>query len=381
MSPYWTYINYGKILLYQGGTATEVENQSFSSLAAQESNNAIVQLFIKLVESLEMDLVPLSLCPLYAYKSGGWSFAGRTPGFIKYPKFCPNCGSKMIEDVWEIIEELADDSLLLNLYIPRGCVVIDVVLTKILRRIFMKFNIDSNPSNADWIKGVEHMQMIDEMNKQLYYLYEKYWSNLIEIRDNHQSSDPLLISATPEYVSSEKKLMIIGQQTHGWDVGENIQQLMDGYNNFKVGKNYNHKSSPFWTTQYDLYERLNPTSEKYGFIWNNLLKVDLNKNRPSQLEEELGKEFPVLIEEIRILKPDVVVFFTGPSYDNRIKKTFSNITFENINGFNSKELVRLQHKDLPEKTFRTYHPKYLFLSLKNTGKYDLILDSIIELSK
>jgi hypothetical protein len=184
----------------------------------------------------------------------------------------------------------------------------------------MTFNIDSNPSNADWIKGVEHMKMIDEMNNQLYYLYEKYWSNLIKIRDNHQSSDPLLISAIPEYVSSVKKLMIIGQQTHGWEVGENIQQLMDGYNNFKVGKNYNHKSSPFWTTQYDLYERLNPTSEKYGFIWNNLLKVDLNKNRSSQLEEELGKEFPVLIEEIRILKPDVVVFFTGPNYDNRIKK-------------------------------------------------------------
>jgi hypothetical protein len=62
------------------------------------------------------------------------------------------------------------------------------------------------------------------------------------------------------------------------------------------------------------------------------------------------------------------------------KKTFSNITFENINDFNTKELIRLQHKDLPEKTFRTYHPKYLSLSLKNTGKYDLILDSIVELS-
>ena len=60
------------------------------------------------------------------------------------------------------------------------------------------------------------------------------------------------------------------------------------------------------------------------------------------------------------LKPDIVIFFSGPNYDEYISRIFSDATFENISSRNSRQLARVKSWLLPHNSIRTYHPNYLW---------------------
>jgi len=213
---------------------------------------------------------------------------------------------------------------------------------------------------------------MQNINIQLYEVYRKFWNNLKDALQkintvNLKISDPLLLYAFPEYEKAKVKLLIVGQQTCGWsdDSGDTldadpIKKVMERYKNFHLGEKY--KKSPFWYSSHDLYNKLNPDGPAYGFLWSNLIRVDQNCQRPKELIENVVCESsPLLAYEINLLKPDIVVFFTGPYYDNRLKKTFGKLTFEKVEGFRERVLSRIQHDGLPKYSFRTYHPNYLRL--------------------
>jgi hypothetical protein len=61
---------------------------------------------------------------------------------------------------------------------------------------------------------------------------------------------------------------------------------------------------------------------------------------------------------VGIIRPDVTVFFTGSSYDGRLRETFPSVTFHYL----SRLIARLEHEQLPRHTYRTAHPNYLRLS-------------------
>lgn len=87
---------------------------------------------------------------------------------------------------------------------------------------------------------------------------------------------------------------------------------------------------------------------------------------------------------IEALQPDIVIFLTGYTYDDRLKKTFLNqrergdtLTFHRIDVFNESQFARLSHKVLPYHTYRTYHPGYSLL--KKDKVFDPIKEKLVEI--
>jgi len=63
--------------------------------------------------------------------------------------------------------------------------------------------------------------------------------------------------------------------------------------------------------------------------------------------------------EVELLKPDIVIFFTGPHYDQYIKKAFGDILYEPIQDYAQHKLTFIKSSYLPANSIRTYHPGYL----------------------
>ena len=190
-------------------------------------------------------------------------------------------------------------------------------------------------------------------------LYAKHWGNIKELLNKYpELSAPILIKIPTSYLLQDVKLMIIGQQTQGWGDGD-INDLLDCYEDFNFGEKY--YASPFWNITRKIEKALG--IDRFAIVWSNLNRCDYNGKRPPiKIEKDLRILFPLLLGEIEILQPDVVIFFTGPYFDEHIKHAFINSRFESVETFTNKELSRINHKLLPQHTYRTYHPKYLRIS-------------------
>jgi hypothetical protein len=209
---------------------------------------------------------------------------------------------------------------------------------------------------------------MDGINSSLRDLYERHWPHLQEKIGTRWGpagdlSYPLLVSAPPEYERCARKLLVVGQQTSGWDNGGKplrdhpVDDLMSEYVRFALGRWY--RPTPFYQASYVAQMSLNPSGPAFGFVWTNLVKVDRETIRPTEDVEELVCEsFPVVAEEVRILQPDVVFFFTGPYYDQRLRQIFQDAKFTVVEA--ARDYVkRVEHEALPPLSFRTYHPGYL----------------------
>jgi len=185
-------------------------------------------------------------------------------------------------------------------------------------------------------------------------------------------SRPHLVDLTAfggRYWSSPVRLMVIGQQTAGWGEAvswagkpaECVEQLKGYYHSFELGKHY--LSTPFWGAAHELGRLINPSSPANSFIWTNLLKLDQGGDRPEdKVEKTVSAAFSVLPEEVRLARPQAVVFLTGPNFDERLTATFPECDLEKIGNHPLRELALVRGTGLPRKTFRTYHPKFLRLS-------------------
>jgi len=68
----------------------------------------------------------------------------------------------------------------------------------------------------------------------------------------------------------------------------------------------------------------------------------------------------LLRHEVEVLKPDVVVFFTGPSYDNSIQCAFPEAeSYPLVPESPKSEIAMVNAPGLPINTIRTFHPVYL----------------------
>ena len=217
-----------------------------------------------------------------------------------------------------------------------------------------------------------------QINQSLKRTYEEYWGQLIaalaEIgihlsATQTQVSNPLFMCVPRDYHLARSKLLIVGQQTGGWGqrLGRDdsnvpwedpIDGLMNLYSEFNLGEKY--YKTPFWRAAHSLHKKLNCSSPPFSFLWSNLLRIDQNTARPDRLIEDVVNNLPnLLLNEIEITQPDIVVFFTGPTYDGLLSSTFSTVSFRPVAGYQTRTLARLAHPLLPYDSFRTYHPNYL----------------------
>jgi hypothetical protein len=149
---------------------------------------------------------------------------------------------------------------------------------------------------------------------------------------------------------------------------DSIDALRERYRRFKRGEEH---KSPFFQAARRLQKQLNPDSDSSAFMWLNLLIADQNKGTPTTEIIEGLRKISFLREEVSILKPHAVVFFTGrartPWYDYTIEQLFEGAKFEDHSPWWSE----VRATGLPAKTARTYHPKYLRLK-KQFGVLDEI---------
>jgi hypothetical protein len=168
---------------------------------------------------------------------------------------------------------------------------------------------------------------------------------------------PLLMSVSDKYARQPHPLLVVGQQTNGWlSATTDVDALMRLYEEFNVGEHCGNRV--FWSVVRKLECELG--SEPLSCAWSNLNKYeyDGSNGRDSDIDSSMPAIDDILVEEIKILQPEVCVFFSGPDYDDRVQQIFAGVEYIPLND-NGNLLSLLRHKDLPALTFRTYHPKYL----------------------
>lgn len=227
------------------------------------------------------------------------------------------------------------------------------------------------------------------VNTQLEQLYSKHFDKAKSAKGHMKISSPLLIKIDEEkFGNADKKVMIFGQETYGWH-GEfgtkTVESLMDGYdkylNNNLRGKN----KRVFWKAFHYFEEQLKKfyNKEKTYYIWNNIVKISKigDKGMTNEIRHFERSYFSVILDEIKILNPDIVIFLTGPDRDGDIKYNFSNVSFDAM-GYppiiKDKRRYKTAYKvisdDLPKTTVRLYHPRYF-------GGYNKVKEIALEILK
>ena len=206
-------------------------------------------------------------------------------------------------------------------------------------------------------------------NQDLYKLYSQKWEGLriaveslpIDSRPTH----PLLIRLPDEnaYHTADVKMMIVGKETNDWEgpFGKHsMDSLLDFYAAF-LPANGKSKRSPFWQYIKKWAEQIRTytPNETVSIVWNNIHKLGRagEIGTPCKSTQEIAKQhFNILEEEVKILKPDIVIFFTGPDYDNAISAQLPGIELEEITAGKRKQIAHCVHPSLPYLSYRTYHP-------------------------
>ncbi len=207
---------------------------------------------------------------------------------------------------------------------------------------------------------------------QLESLYKNYYKELLSIKDTLKKytitdySSPLLMTCSDDYENSNNRILYIGKETNSWYEGGDkalstqnpITHILDFYNDFSLGENDNRI---FWRFIKQCNKKL--SVKRKAFLWTNVNKFGKahGRGRPDQKVLDLENyKFNILKDEIDIIKPNVIIFLSGKDgYDDEIKRKLGNNTiFKDIP--NLQCFSKVINPILPEKTFRIYHPLYLW---------------------
>lgn len=195
-------------------------------------------------------------------------------------------------------------------------------------------------------------------------IYQKYWDGYFtHIRNNPsiEPANPFLIVEPYDYRNKTKKVMICGQETQCWGEKEfgdspdkaTLDAILGIYAGFVNEKRYN---SPYW----QFINSLKKACPEVGFVCNNIVKIGKKYGAgcDDRINELTLKYFPVIPEELAILKPDMILFLTGPKYDWRIRKALGDFKTKQIGNINCFDEIIFDDSSLP-KAIRCYHPRYL----------------------
>lgn len=241
--------------------------------------------------------------------------------------------------------------------------------------------------------------MNKELNKYQKEWFEEIFEPFIKENPNANISYPFFTGVTEQYLDSNKRIMIIGQETNSWNIYKPDWTIEDSRQwtidylcyQLKYCNDAEHKEkfgrrncSPFWSF-FKVF-----SNEGIVPCWNNVDKAQRNiggktVSLTEEIEIALNKKLPhtnktLLQKELEILKPNTIVFITGPSYI---------VTMENALGLKEKTLLEYKPTqdngcidissivNLGIPTFWTYHPRHI-ASSKNALSRDKIVKIIKE---
>ena len=228
-------------------------------------------------------------------------------------------------------------------------------------------------------------------NSELENLYRKHLKGLLEttICEKINCTSPLLLKIDEEKWNDEDayNVVIFGQEVRGWgpesytkfeeilngDIEIYLQGLLNTYYKYFYRKTSNDVRSKstfmqaFERIEKILKQRSDLKDKKINIIWNNINKLGKSGQRKGMSNElrQIEKEsFLVIQKEIEILRPDLLIFLTGPYRDRDIKANFPDVIITKSTICDDKEktvfkrkYAFLQHPSF-KKAVRLYHPNY-----------------------
>lgn len=186
--------------------------------------------------------------------------------------------------------------------------------------------------------------------------------------DEKNPTNLLCLNISDEYLQADIKVMVFGQETNDWhgDYGgaNEAESLVEEYDEFFTSKKCFSYGGQFWNAVSKTVDTLqDKTGKSVGLLWNNIVKIGKagDKGRPEiELIEWQKPAMKMIIKEIEVAKPDIVIFFTGPDYDDMLHLVFEDIKFECASEKSVRQLALVSSKYLPVNSIRTYHPGYLW---------------------
>lgn len=213
-----------------------------------------------------------------------------------------------------------------------------------------------------------------------YEMYHEWKTKIFEpykqTQNETQYSDIFCLGVTSDYDERKNTIMIIGQEPNNYgyyDDGSTLESLIEWPQKYmdrqllgeENGKKNN--SSPFWKLFREYYK------QGFNVVWNNLDKVHKYVNeKTTALSEEEEISFnagfgqgnkSLLLQEIELIRPDVIVFITGPNYNVSMASSLGidrDILVRNYAPSSDRFITNISDiVQLGVPTYWTYHPKYL----------------------
>lgn len=234
------------------------------------------------------------------------------------------------------------------------------------------------------------------INEQLESLYGSHWDQLhseLRVLDKSLYTNPFLIKIDEkEFADAKFKVMIFGQETQGWFdkgvISDSIEQMMGNYDKFYLQKQFwpGYGKSAFFNGfkffKENILKHKDLKESEVVFIYNNISKIGRGGNVPgvSDIVRKIEqKYFPVVAREIDIIKPDLIIFMTGPNRDGDIKFHLPDVvdplpdTHPDTDSPH-RALALVDCKNHTFKGIRVYHPSYFkgFHKTKNNAMATIV---------
>ena len=238
------------------------------------------------------------------------------------------------------------------------------------------------------------------INKQLQELYASKWELLCKALDENGLTgyeyNPLLLRVDdPEdFAGADIRVMIFGQDMssgnwYEYDRHAPLEICMDSIKTFDNAlgavENGKRQSKGMGGGMNQFINMFNHRNEgKKVRVWNDIAKMgrELMGNDKREILSRIENEyFPVIKDEINIIKPDIILFFTGnePYWESRLQHSLGidSNSYKPVAQWNISHIAQVE---LPCTTypsvkyaFRTYHPCYF----KGRGeRYEAIINEI-----
>jgi hypothetical protein len=215
---------------------------------------------------------------------------------------------------------------------------------------------------------------------------------------------PFFPAPREKWFRSTQRILIVGQEPHDWgfdskqeryswphpslwclraaiDYPESAEALMWAYRTHM----YEIPAPPSKAPYEQATDIMMSTCDRKGngdILTTNLFRCALDIERDPRsrsplvgTKEEIQKiqdwQRGCLTEEIRILEPTAVVFFTGPDYDITLHDEFPGLEMTAVDDRPIRQFASVFHKALPTRAFRTYHPGHL---IRDPGKWPWVAE-------
>ena len=249
---------------------------------------------------------------------------------------------------------------------------------------------------------------MSKVNVDLQQVYTRYQMRVgdSQIAGLDRFSAPLLLSASEAWENASQRVLLIGQETFGWNyceadkIGERdvayprlrsienmadfidsedaVTAMMLAYRRFSFTEHHSiSRRSPFWRFYRDIRRVVgdDPSGFLTSVLWTNLCRQDYDcgafHNAPDELRQHIrSMNKDVLREEISVLRPTDIIFCTGPRYDEELSLQFLGVMFSEVDSnIPQRQLASLDHPGFAGgRAWRVYHPAYMNRKQSSFGK-------------